>query len=302
MKKVSVILATYNGEKTIEKTIQSILNQKGNGEEFEIELIVIDDCSTDNTVKVVKQFNVIVLSTLVNSGGPNTGRNIGLKHLTGDYICIADQDDSWNENRIISQLPYFKETSIVSSGYTVIDINEDREMKRVNENPNGFINYSKNATFISKLTKSLKGQNIYLGGIMYSSKLKHILFEEHFGMVDFDWVIRLFYNQDSIEICGSLYTRYVEGANLSLNEDYRRKDFYYSLLTIEKYQDEYPREVITGYKKIHGSRARYYYLIGDMKKARFYFRKGPRNMKTLLYYLTTFVGSKYVKRKFNIFG
>lgn len=83
---------------------------------------------------------------------------------------------------------------------------------------------------------------------------------KHFGVVDFDWVLRLFNNNASIEVCDSLYTRFVDGQNLSLNENYRRKDFYYSLDFIENFQAEYPKEVKLAYKKIHGSRARYFYF------------------------------------------
>ena len=49
MKKVSVILTTYNSEDQLEEVINSINNQKGRGELFEIELLVVDDCSIDNT-------------------------------------------------------------------------------------------------------------------------------------------------------------------------------------------------------------------------------------------------------------
>lgn len=54
MQKLSVILTTYNGEKIIDKTIRSIIDQEGNGIEFSIELIIIDDCSTDNTYLILQ--------------------------------------------------------------------------------------------------------------------------------------------------------------------------------------------------------------------------------------------------------
>src|SRR5690606_14350417 len=95
-------------------------------------------------------------------------------------------------------------------------------------------------------------------------------FEENFGMVDYDWGLRLFHNNDSIEVCESLYFRHVEQKNLSLNETYRIKDFYFSLMFIEQYLHLYPKEVKIAYKRIHGSRARYYYLNNNMKLARFY--------------------------------
>ena len=55
MDKVSVILTTYNSEKTVETTVNSIRSQEGEGYDFEIELIVVDDCSTDSTTQILKK-------------------------------------------------------------------------------------------------------------------------------------------------------------------------------------------------------------------------------------------------------
>ena len=94
MKKcVSVIVTTYNSEESIERTLNSILKQEGIGEVFDIELIVVDDHSTDNTPAILKEFDATILTTAHNTGGPNVGRNMGLKRATGDFICIIDHDD-----------------------------------------------------------------------------------------------------------------------------------------------------------------------------------------------------------------
>ncbi|WNJ17606.1 glycosyltransferase family 2 protein [Pontibacter sp. G13] len=299
---VSVILATYNGADAIERTVKSILGQTGINVQFKVELIIVDDCSTDNTVALLEPFDLQIYRTPKNSGGPNTGRNIGLKHATGDFICIADQDDEWEPHKLATLLPFTDRVKIVTSGYTVIDSTTHRNMVRVNNSGEPHLYFERNATFLTKLTKSHTGQNTYLGSILYSKEFQHILFEEHFGMVDFDWVVRLFHGQDSIEVSQSLYNRYVEGSNLSLNEGYRRKDYYYSLMFIEDYEDTYPKAVETARKRINGSRARYYYLMDNMHKARFYFLKSSFGMKTLMYYLTTYVGSSFVKKRFNVFG
>ncbi len=302
MRKVSVILTTYNGEKVIDRTLQSLINQKGINEQFELELIVIDDCSKDKTHTKLQNYPCKVLSTKTNSGGPNKGRNMGLSIATGDYLCIADQDDVWAKDKILTILPYLEKAPIVSSGYTLIDTSKDKTIERINTSRQEYIYYPQNETFITRLTKSLSGQNTYLGSLMYSNRLQDIRFEEKFGAVDFDWVVRLFHQQDSIEVCKSLYTRYVDGSNLSLDETYRNNDFYYSLKFIETYKSTYPKEVAKSYKRLHGSLARYYYLMGNMTKARYYFRKAECNLKTILYYITSYVGGDWVKKRFNIFG
>lgn len=301
-KTVSVIVTTYNSEKSIERLLNSIVNQSGIGKEFDIELIVVDDCSTDKTVEIVKKYNSILLSTNKNSGGPNAGRNLGLKKASGDYICIADHDDEWKVNKTLLQLPFLEKVPVVTCGYTVNDQEKNKVFDKVNTSKIGFQYFEKNETFLKRLTKSLTGQNTYLGGIIYKKELKDILFEENFGVVDYDWLLRLLHDRDTIEVCEALYYRHVNRKNLSLNEDYRTKDFYFSLMFIEQYQELYPKEVKISYKKIHGSRARYYYLTNNMKMARRYFLRSQLNLKTIAYYLTSFWGSGYVIKKHNVFG
>ena len=128
------------------------------------------------------------------------------------------------------------------------------------------------------------------------------MFEEEYGAVDFDWVLRLFHKKDSIEVCESLYNRFVDENNLSMNEDYRKKDYDYSLKSIQAYRSEYKKEVRFSGKKINGSMARYYYQIDNMKMARKYFLRSNVTLKTILYFLTTFAGASLVRKKFNVFG
>jgi len=137
---------------------------------------------------------------------------------------------------------------------------------------------------------------------MFCSSLKHILFEEQYGMIDFDWVLKLFNNQKSVEVCDALYLRKVDGSNLSLNQQYRINDYQYSLQSVAKYKSKYEKEVKFAERRINGSMGRYYYLTGNMRLARVYLLKSRMELKTILYLITTFVGSKIVKRYFKIFG
>lgn len=304
MKKVSVILTTYNSENQLQEVIDSINNQEGKGELFEIELLVVDDCSTDNTKPILINNGIDFQVTKENTGGPNHGRNLALKQCTGEYICIADHDDVWLSNKIKALLSVSHLAPIVTSGYILSDISSSKEVIRVSKSidEKGHLEYKKNATFLSKLTKSKTGQQTYLGSILFPSSLKHILFEEEFGMIDFDWVLKLFHNQKSVEVCSALYLRKVEGNNLSLNEQYRINDYHYSLKTISAYKSEYSASVKCSEKRINGSMGRYYYLVGNMKLARQYLLKSIIELKTILYLITTFVGSKVVRRYFKIFG
>ena len=304
MIKVSVILTTYNSENQIQEVIDSIHKQEGRDELFELEFLVVDDCSTDDTQSILSKNNINFQSTSKNTGGPNHGRNIALSICTGNYICIADHDDIWFSNKIIQLLAVVDLAPIISSGYILSDKSLAKEVSRVNNSVDnvGYILYKKNETFISKLIKSKAGQQTYLGSIMFCSSLKHILFEEAYGMIDFDWILKLFNNQKSVEVCDALYLRKVDGSNLSLNQQYRINDYHYSLQSVAKYKSKYKKEVKLPERRINGSMGRYYYLIGNMKLARVYFLKSRVELKTILYLITTFVGSKIVKRYFKIFG
>ena len=300
----SVILTTYNSEKFLQRTLDSIRNQEGINEKFKIELIVVDDCSTDKTHEILNKNNVPFYTTEINSGGPNRGRNIGLNLATGDYICLMDHDDEWISNRILAVLPFLHLAPIITSGYSLSYPGKTSLQTRINpqtRKDQEYKLYKINETFINKLTKAADGQQTYLGSIIIHKDLRHILFEEYFGAVDFDWGLKLFYNRTSVEICKPLYIRHVGNNNLSLNEQYRLKDFQYSLQVIKEYEKLYPRETKIAFRKIHGSLARYYYVMRKMNKARHYFIKSERNIKTLLYYLTTFAGASFVIKNFKVF-
>lgn len=301
MVKVSVILTTYNSEKFLQRTLDSIFNQEGINSLFDLELIVIDDCSSDATTDILRKNRVDFLCTSQNSGGPNKGRNVGLKIASGNYICFIDHDDTWERDKITCQLGNADKYSIISSGYNIIDTYSNKNLVRL-ANSNNAVVFKQNETFLQKLKRDNKGQNIYFSTIMIKNELKEIFFEENFGMIDYDWLLKILENKSSLEIPRCLMTRYVNSNNLSLNSDYRRKDFYYSLYTLEKYKDRYPSEVERGMKRIYGSRARYFYLVNQMQDARRYFLKSEIDIKNLGYIVTSYLGSKYVKKYFNAFG
>jgi glycosyltransferase involved in cell wall biosynthesis len=306
MIKISAIITTFNSEKTIRRTLDSVFHQNGYNELFKMEIIAVDDCSSDNTVEILKKYPIYLFTTEKNSGGPNRGRNIGLQKSTGDWITIMDHDDVWHEDRIISLLPHLDKAPIISCGYTSIDHTKDEKRKVIPKclNSTHEINeYESNSTFINKLTRSKKGQSTYLGSLVFSSKLKSHGFEEVYGQVDYDWILRLFEKNKSTEICKSLFDRHVWENNLSLNETYRKNDYKHSVSFIQKsYASIYPSEAKLGLKRVNGSMARYYYRMEDMAKAREYLKKTDFCFKTILYYLSSFMGYKWVNKKFNVFG
>ena len=300
---VSAIVTTYNSAATIERVLESIITQEGRGREFEIELIVVDDCSTDETRTLVAAYEAVrLLVNEVNSGGPNKGRNRGLKEARGDAICIVDHDDEWLPTRLRQQLPHLQRAPIATCGYTVVDAGGAPDQVRSKHCPEGVVAFRQNETFLARLQRAPSGQTTYLGTLLYSATLRHVRFEETYGAVDYDFIVRLFEGRASVEVCAPLYRRHVFGSNLSLVESYRLKDHRHTVAFLESYRENYPAEVTTGLKRVHGSLARYYYVTGEMAKARRWFRRAGLSPKHILYFLTTWGGSAWVKRRFNVFG
>lgn len=99
---ISVIIPTYNREYIIKNAIKSVLEQTYTN----IELLIIDDASTDNTETIVKSFKdnrIKYIKLIDNTKGKKT-RNVGIKMSKGDYIAFLDSDDEWIPNKIEKQL------------------------------------------------------------------------------------------------------------------------------------------------------------------------------------------------------
>lgn len=95
--KISVAMATYNGEKFVKEQILSILSQLGGGDE----IVVSDDGSTDKTLEIIRAINDRRIKIF---SGPKKGvkQNFGnaISKCSGDYIFLSDQDDIWLPNKV----------------------------------------------------------------------------------------------------------------------------------------------------------------------------------------------------------
>lgn len=110
---VSIIMPSYNSSDTICKSIDSILKQ-----DFKNwELLITDDCSTDNTVELVrllaaKDSRISIEVNSVNSGA-GFSRNQSINRAKGKYIAFLDADDLWLPNKLSSQVSYMERTGAV---------------------------------------------------------------------------------------------------------------------------------------------------------------------------------------------
>lgn len=176
---VSIIMPSWNTEKYIGESIQSVLNQTYQN----WELLIVDDCSTDNTDQVVKPFlvdkRVKYYKNEYNCGAAIT-RNKALREARGEWIAFLDSDDLWSSEKLKKQVEFMKDNGYVLSytKYEKID-EDDKPLHIVVTGPN-MINKRKmyNYDYIGQLT------------MMYDAK--------HFGLIQIkdikknnDYAIRL---------------------------------------------------------------------------------------------------------------
>jgi Glycosyltransferases involved in cell wall biogenesis len=103
---ISVIIPTFNREKLIERAIKSVIAQTYT----DIEVIVVDDNSSDNTEHVVRSINDgrIIYYKLENNQGACVARNVGIKLAKGDFIAFLDSDDEWHHDKLEKQIHFMK--------------------------------------------------------------------------------------------------------------------------------------------------------------------------------------------------
>ena len=137
---VSIIMPSYNTGKFIKETINSVIAQTYSN----WELIIVDDCSTDNTDEIVKSINdnrIIYLKNETNSGAA-ISRNKALREAKGRWIAFLDSDDLWKNDKLEKQIKFMKENNCYFSYTNYIEIDE-----------NGNIN-GKRVTGPKKITKT----------------------------------------------------------------------------------------------------------------------------------------------------
>lgn len=106
--KITIALATYNGEKFLEEQLESLLMQSRHPDE----LVISDDCSSDCTMSIIKKFAnkaPFAVRLLINEKNLGYAQNFSnaLSHCTGDIVFISDQDDVWHPEKISRMLAYF---------------------------------------------------------------------------------------------------------------------------------------------------------------------------------------------------
>lgn len=193
--KISVVLATYNGEKYIKKQLDSIIKQTMTPDE----IIIIDDCSTDTTVDIIDQY---IKNSRLSITFVRHTRNKGYKKTfleaiyfsNGDYVFLADQDDVWKKNKIETMVGVMEENAdikVLNTGYKLIDA----DGKSITQNKRA-LRKSKFKRLEKYDIKQVINYNLSMGcTICFKSDVREILKQYDISnrglYVPHDWIVNL---------------------------------------------------------------------------------------------------------------
>ncbi len=165
--KVSVLVVSYNGDKYIEKTINSCLYQTCKN----IEVLLLDNASKDKTIEIVKKIrlkdNRLKVFESKQNIGPYAGLNFLLTKSKGDYIAIQDHDDIWLPEKIEKQIKFLeKNKEFIACGTNTYYYFESKKVLILNQK-----NF--NSDFVDHTSLTFRNQ-----GFSYDNR--YLLADEHF--------------------------------------------------------------------------------------------------------------------------
>ena len=132
MYKITVIVPAYNVEDYIQEAIDSVCNQTMKFED--IQIIIVDDCSTDDTLRIIKERyshyeNIEIIECNQSSGAAGRPRNIGIEHTRGEYIMFLDPDDLFEKDAFETLYREITQKGAQISIGSYIQFNEKRSYK-----------------------------------------------------------------------------------------------------------------------------------------------------------------------------
>jgi glycosyltransferase involved in cell wall biosynthesis len=166
---VSIIMATYNGEKYVLEQLKSISNQTYKN----IEIIICDDASEDNTLNIIKAFAQDHINASYYTNETNKGVNKNFEDCflkaKGDFIAIADQDDIWIPEKIEEQVALFTSEEIVLTHSTSVRFSGNNLPTKKHQNITQL--FEGNDVRKLLLRNSVSGHNIIFRKILLSQIL-----------------------------------------------------------------------------------------------------------------------------------
>ncbi|OCY73479.1 hypothetical protein BFR88_08355 [Acinetobacter pittii] len=202
---ISVVIPTYNRAHLIKESLQSVLDQTV----LPLEIIVVDDFSTDNTEEVVKYLNSPLIKYFKNqrTKGANGARNTGIMLSCGEFIAFHDSDDTWLPKKLELQLQAFKAEPDVGICFCSLirtrgEGNQVIFPKKYISSPNELVRKVSIASTQTLFTTRLLAQNV-----LFDESIKRFQ--------DWDFVLRVSYNHKLLHLNIPLVNQNIMGDSIS---------------------------------------------------------------------------------------
>jgi glycosyltransferase involved in cell wall biosynthesis len=209
---VSIIMPVYNGGQYLSRAIESVLSQTY----VNLEFLIIDDCSTDDSLEVIKSYSDSRIKLTVNDYnlGSLLSRNKLFKKASGKYIAFQDADDLSDKNKIQQQVSFLEENNHIhacGTFFKVIDKNEDVKSKGEKPLDSNRISALFPTSIPIVFASMMLRKSVYedIGG-----------FREYFkdkGNYDYDWMARIAEKYACSNIPKYLYYRRILSQSNSKN-------------------------------------------------------------------------------------
>lgn len=233
---VTVIIPVYNVEKYLRKCLDSLVGQ--DYDKNKMEIYIVDDCSTDKSVEIIKEYedkySFITAKYLSTNFGVSHARNLGIKNCKGKYIMFCDADDYYEQNAI-SKLMYYVEnngTDFITANYYIC-----KNDKNIKVNTSNYFSKDKitKQEIISYMTltscsKLIKRELFLNNNIFYPENIKRC---EELPVIP----IIAYYADNPIAIDDALYY-YVQRKSSASNKNKKTEDITYFDVTFEMFKEK----------------------------------------------------------------
>ena len=202
---VSVVMPAYNAAQTIDASIRSVLGQTYGC----LELLIVNDGSTDRTVEVVTRHisdhRVGYFENKKNKGVAEA-RNVAIREAAGDYIAFCDADDCWLPNKLAEQISAMRESNVPICGTNCLRISENGKVAATS--------YEGRITYAEMLVR----QYIVNSSAIYDVRVLGKHYQRQICHEDYDMWLRLFEKADAIVLPDNLVEYRVSRSSLSGNK------------------------------------------------------------------------------------
>lgn len=248
---ISVVMATYNGEKYIEEQLRSLSEQK----QLPDEVIIIDDCSTDHTIEKIKEWKESCgLNVIVEQHNKNCGVNITFQEAVqlakSDIIMVCDQDDYWHKDKILETSKYFENgVGLVVCDANIVNENLQRAGMTMYKYIKFPVKFKKNVGYVKlspdKASQLLLKRNYVTGMCMaVRRELLNDIFPIPQSMVYDTWIAWNVAQSEDLIFINKTLVEYRQHGNNAVGTEKKREDLrtYYShrhedkQLLLEKYK------------------------------------------------------------------